>query len=414
MKNWFCGAGASKLQFPASIFPTPGEHYDGVHDAPEAHVILLRAGEDAGSLLVFVHLDLVAYADYPHLKDLVAARTGADKNFILVICNHDLSTPHDVGHGAEGEAYRSALHGCVERAVLESLESAISDMEPCDLTFAMGCSHVNVSRVRPAFGGLWQGTNERGYSDHTIPILRLRSRKDGQCLALLYVLNMAPGVLENSRSADGRRYISADLAGAVPKYLKEDAVCCYCIGAPGDQWQALRAVTEMVQEDHTVVEEDLHETGYLYVDALARKIASAIHEATEGPAEPVLMKRIRRAFAYPGQEVQGESISEMKPGAVAYHRTKEVKSDLTLVRLGEVVLVLAGPEIDAASLAVLRQQTGCEKLVYLAFADGADGYMAKKENYEGCGYQSRKSRFYAGSAELFEQNAVELVKEILQ
>lgn len=411
------GAGQAPIQFEKEMFPTPGEGYTGIHDAPDAHAVCF---EQDGARYVFLNLNLVSYPDTPGLQKLAAEMAGTEPDRILVHCTHNVSTPHAALQAdiTSGVTFFNAYCRATKRAVQIALTEALARLKPAVIRFYTAVSYVNVSRLLEWKEGLWQGTNEAGVSDHTVPIIRIDDAISGKCIAILYAVNMAPGVMEGSFLRDSGRLITGDIAGASERYLREaypDAVCCYCLGASGDQWAALRAMRETLTVDGELVQEDLHETGFVYVDALGRKLANSIVNALRDSGElikPVIQMEIRD-FVYPGQKEIGRSIGGMQPGKIAFEAAEDVHSDTALLMLGDIALVGAHAEINVGTLQSLRNIANHDKIFFTAFTNGALGYMTEKEVYDAGGYQCRKSVFARGSAEMFAENMAAFINQLL-
>lgn len=414
------GAGEVPIRFEESMMPTPGENYTGIHDDPYVHVLCFSQREGTGEeVYVFMGLNLVSYPNPDELKELAAGITGAKPGHVLVHCSHNLATPHGaMGEQTEEEkGFGEAYGRVVGRAARQALEQALASMEPADIRFYTAVSNVNVSRMLELRDGLWQGTNEAGPSDHTVPVIRVDGRESGGCKAIFFAVNMAPGVMEGSFLRDGGRLISGDIAGAAEKYLRNlypGAVCCYCLGASGDQWQELRAVTDMMNARGELEKEDLHEDGFILADALGRKLASSVSIAFRQDAEPEV-KPVRmetREFFYPGQKELGRNAALMRPGKVKFEEAKKVCSDMSILKLGGIAVVAAHAEINTATLQRIRARTKCKKVFFTAFTNGAGGYMTEKDVYDAGGYQCRKSRFARGSAELFEKHVAAFLDDL--
>lgn len=412
------GAGEAKIIFPEEMFPTEGEHYTGIHDDPAAHVVCFADGQrQDAEKYVIVQLDLVSYFDTDGVKGLVCGLTGAKKEKVLVHCTHNLATPHCFGREPDKQ-YIALYSSAVNQALHKAVEVAEQTLRPATISFGTAVSNVNVSRVISYGEGLWQGTNEAGVTDHTVPVIRI-DHEDGACIALLYAVNMAPGVLEGSYLEDGGRLVTGDVAGASEVYIKRvfpDAVCCYCLGASSDQWQVLRAVPDFVNEKGERVTEDLHETGFVYADALGRKLAASVTETAFAckPEKTDSIHMETREYTYPGQKEIGRVFHLMKPGKVVFESAEDVVSDATILMLGNIGIIAGHAEINVSTLQQIREKTKCEHVFFMSFTDGAGGYMADKENYDGWGYQCRKSSFARGSAELFAVNMAEFLNDMME
>lgn len=414
------GAGEAAIRFPQEMFPTPGENYTGIHDDPFAHAICLEQEYDGKKeRFVILILGLVNYPDPGELRKLAAEKTGADEKNILIHCNHTLSTPHSAMHitSASDEQYDKTYRKTVTEAAGEALTIAAESVRPADIRYATAVCNVNVNRVAVLKEGLWQGTNENGISDHTIPVICLSDAADQKPIAILFAVNMAAGVLEGSRSSDGGRLVSADIAGTSEQYLRETfpgAVCAYCIGASGDQWQILRTVMDYCVADGSIKTEDCHEDGFAYCRGLGRKLASSvtavIYCADKNPVPEIVLRS--RDFVYNGQVEPGRKPGAMQPGKnVVFEHAEDVHSDLSVLKVGDIFIVAAHPEIDVQTLMNIRAETKCRNIFFMEFTNGDGGYMVEKYIYDACGFQCRRSRFYRGSAERFEQNAIALLNE---
>lgn len=415
------GAGEAPIHFGKNVLPTPGENYTGVHDDPDVHVLCFsqKKGEKE-EVCVFMGLNLVSYPDTEELQKLAAKRTGAKAEHVLVHCNHNLSTPHGAMRMETEEEIRFAdEYGRIVRAAAENaLTRAWESMQPAEIRFYTAKSNVNVSRVLELKDGLWQGTNEAGETDHTVPVIRVDGKETGTCTAIFFAVNMAPGVMEGSLLENGGRLISGDIAGAAERNLKKlypGAVCCYCLGASGDQWQELRAVADVMNAQGELEKEDLHEKGFVLVETLGRKLASSISIAIRKPAEPEenRIEMETRNFVYPGQKELGRDFNSMRPGKVEFEAAGDVNSDTAILKLGDIAVVAAHAEINAASLQRIRAAAKCEKIFFTAFTNGAGGYMTEKAIYDAGGYQCRKSQFFRGSAELFEKNVAAFLEDMM-
>lgn len=409
------GAGQEEILFPEAMFPTPKEEYTGVHDAPAAGVLLL---EGAKVRLALVQLELVGYQNIQALKRIVADLCSLSEEHILIHCNHTLSLPHDFpGQDDRSRQFVHMYHEAVEEAVRKAAKAALLSKTPVHVLYASAYCGINVNRVVPFGDGLWQGTNERGESDHSVPVLAFQDKED-KMLAICYSVNCAPGVLENSRLTDGGRLVSADIAGQARAELKKKypgACCFYFLGASGDQWQILRAQAEEVHPDGSIELCDRREEGFVYAKALGSMLANDVTRSLQKAAlQTAHLSLLQRTFLYPGQKELGNRIAAMTPGKVSFEKAEDVKSSTSVVRLGRTAMFFCHPEIDAATLNEIRTLSGCKAVFPAAFTDGGQGYMPQKSNYDGWGYQCRKSVFGRGSAEQFAKNVSEMIAEVMR
>ena len=426
------GAGRAAIRLTEEMFPNFRENYTHVHDESYVQVLLLSAGER----VALVACGTVIVSATEEMKARVGAVLRLAPEKIIVHAKHVLSMPHaarptaeEIGRRAakggvrlsagEAEAYarrEHAMTGALLSAAEEAAGKAAASLRPARLGFALGYSEVNVNRVVRTDKGWWQGHNPDGVTDRTVPVLRFDG-EDGVPIAILFSCNTAPGVLEGSFLADGRRGASGDMAAAAERWLDRvypGCVSIYTTGATGDQWQSLRACVDSLDNKGRQTVTDLHEQGFLLAELLGRRLAEQVMKAAEGvetrPLEGPLSLR-RWVFSYPGQKVTVRESAGATTDCV-YLTDGERPAGVSILRLGDTAVVFCGVELGVRTYGKIKEASPFAHTFLVEFADpDGGGYMVERDLYEKMCYQSRKSAFAAGAAERLAVDVERALKE---
>lgn len=435
------GVGRADIVFTDEMFPNLGENYTHVHDNPTVQVLLLEAGEK----FIIAAFSLVSVCYPQKVRTEIAKIAGVDEDHVIVHGKHVLSTPHIGGRGGkeptaadmiergkhmahvtlaaeEAEQYckrDSLLAGAVLEAAKKAAELASENVQPAKIGFGLGYSETNVNRVVYTNKGWWQGNNSDGVTDRTVPVIRF-DNMDDEPIAILFNCNTAPGVLENSFLSDGRRPVSGDIAGAAEHFIDgqygKKAVSIYTTGATGDQWQALRALFESIDRCGSQTVTDLHEEGFLFVDILGKRLGQQVVKTAEDIKTAVFPGAIHLDFfkhSYPAQKV---TVSE-NAGATTeckFIPNGEADAGYAIMQIGDIAIIFIGVEIGVRSYAEIKSQSPFAHTFVIEFSNvgAGGGYMVERDLYEKMAYQSRKSRYAAGTAELFCDDIIKSLKEV--
>lgn len=435
------GVGCADIVFTDEMFPNIGENYTHVHDNPTVQVLLLEAGEK----FIIAAFSLVSVCYPAKVKAEIAKIAGVDEDHIIIYAKHVLSTPHIGGRGNaastvadiierakhmahvdltadEAEQYwkrDNLLADAVLEAAKKAAAIASENIQPAKIGFGLGYSEINVNRVVYTNKGWWQGHNPAGITDRTIPVIRF-DNTEGKPIAILFSCNTAPGVLENSFLSDGRRPVSGDIAGAAEHFIDSQydhkVVSIYMTGATGDQWQALRALFENIDRYGNQTITDLHETGFVFVDILGKRLGQQVVQTAESIKTAALPGAIHvDAFkhTYPAQMV---TVSE-NAGATTdckFIPNGETTAGYAILQIGDIAIVFIGVEMGVRSYEEIKSKSPFAHTFVVEFSNvgSGGGYMVEHDLYDKMAYQSRKSRFAAGTAELFRENIIKSLMEV--
>ena len=411
--TFYAGAGKAQIRFTEEMFPTFGENYTGVHDPLTVQVLILKDIES----YVLAACDVVILQERQEVVSMISERTGIPAEHVILHTSHVLAAPHfqkrlsTAGmreRGGEGcpeeelEAY-AARDNLMFAAFTEALGAACGEalgtLQPARYGSGTCEAAVNINRVIER-GDEWiQGTNQDGASDHTVTVLRFESLS-GAPIAVLFHCNMAPGALEGSVSGD-ERLVSADVAGAAERYIErfigQGVKAFYLTGTTGDQWQALRARIDYIDETGEQVIRDMGDAGFVMPQILGLRLAQQVVKTAQSiscsvPQTP--LKLVRRDFAYPGKE----GVISQCPAAV--------------LSIGGDAWTAIGVEVTVAFGQKVKMCSPFNHTLLIEFATDGGGYMAEREYYTHHGYQAGKSRFGAGAAEAFCEDLCAFLKAV--
>lgn len=433
------GAGRAVIKYTDEMFPNFKENYTHVHDDSYVDVVLM---EQDGQKFALLAAGTVALAHPKAIAEMISQTAEVPEDRIIISAKHVLSAPHanakdtiehilDISKKSGKEISLEEAEGYVARnkmmieaihaASKEACEAAKASVKPVTMRFAMGHTDVNCNRLTKTYVGWEQGHNPDIPADGTLPVLRFDD-EGGNAVAILFFCNVAPGVLENSFLADGRRPASGDMAAETERRLDaqyEGAVCIYMTGATGDHWQALRALHDTVDRDGNQTITDLHEAGFIFIDVLSDRLKEAVIRAAEASEEQSTEAGInfdRFIFTYPGQKTLGkrgghdmrmtsnvdlrEEMRQHK-AEMKYVQEGEIDLGLDVLRIGaDTAVLFIGVEINSGTWKKIRENSPFKNTMIVEFSNlNGGGYLPEKDYYEKVTHQSTKTRYAAGSAE---------------
>jgi hypothetical protein len=400
------GAGRADVEFPPTFFPIEG--FVAQHDPLAARVLLLDSG---GTRLAIAVVDVTSMP--PHMvagmKAILGRIAGVPRDQAIVCASHTFSAPHvpPVGEGPPGSdpARNEALLRRYEAALESAATQAVGALQPATLGYGEGICRVGVNRDLPTAHGWWLGSNDEGFSDPTIGVLRVNGR-DGSPLAILLNASVQSSIMDGSQRADGGKLITSDLAGAAARYIEQhygrDAVALFLVGAAGDQAPTLQANRHVAGEDGSVTRVDVHDAGFLLVDLLGEKLGDAavrVSNQIHSMPSPAL------AVVRDGVDVDALTFSPRTPprGPVStytYQPGGKTVLPFVLLQIGELALVGMAPELSASIGARIVAGSPYRHTIVATMVDGAAKYLPERQAYGRYTYEARNSPYAAGSAEL--------------
>lgn len=403
------GAGRADVVFPAAQFPLEG--FVGQHDALCARVLLL---DRAGLKIALAIIDITSLGDavVTSMKAVLSRVVDVPAEQVIICASHTFSAPHVGSPTAD-----TALLNCYTTALAQAAVQALQRLQPARLGYGSGISRVGVNRDIPTPGGWWLGSNDDGYVDPTIGVLRINAL-DGRPLALLLNAAVQPSVMDGSQRVEGGKLITADLAGVAARHIEQHfggaSVALFLIGAAGDQAPLFQANRHVVKADGSVERVDLNEAGWPLLSLLGEKLGSAaVRVADTIQTKPVYRLALRREQV----ALEARVYSSRKPPATpvtnfSYELADKVSLPFTLLDLGELVIVGLQPELSAVTGARIKSSSPYRNTFVLTMADGAAKYLPEQQAYTRFTYEARSSPFAPGGAEVAEQAINTALKQL--
>lgn len=420
------GAGRGEILFPAEMLPTP-EGYSAVHDAPHARLILLDC---AGERYAFAHLELnnIFESGTSLVLEAVRQETGLEADRVFVHCLHVLETPHPApphDKGEDAQKFNALFFGAVERAVRQACKGALASLRPARVGAGYGtCATCNTNRNIETQDGWWLGSGEEEPCDKSVAVVRFEDL-EGRAIAVLFVYNSQSSIMDQSRGADGARYITADLAGTSAAFVEsqfDGCVAMYCTGAGGDGCPSFQSKRTVLGADGKTWTVDLHEEGFLLVELLGERLGSVVVQCAqrlecsdvdyiethagsvdfEGrPRVPLEAVKPSKSFDFSGDG----SVKTMEPA---------------VLRIGaDIALVGVFAEICARTELKLKEQSAFPFTAVMTFSQlgehggkGMGKYMGEREMYDRITFQAMNSGVGPGSAERLCEYLTGLLRQV--
>jgi neutral ceramidase len=430
------GAGEADIQISASMLPVEG--YTEQHDPISTRVLLLDDGSLRLALLV-VDTPSIQDSFIDSWKAIVTGVTGVKPENAMVIASHDTSAPHvssgtgpGVGTGApppsaanmggrpqaspaalaNAKAYAQAVDTSVEQAATK----ALATLQPVQVGFGLGTSHINVYRdvLTPKGWGL--GYDDAGYTDPSLALIRINSL-DGKPLAWLMDYAVRPAVLEQSMDGkDGGKAISGDLIGPAEHYLESHSdaggTAIFVMGAGVDQAPYLMANRFVLDKDGNSSRVDIHDAGFAVADLLGERLGSEAVRVSDGiktSATPSTLRIVR-------QSVEVISQARTPPNGPAPAATTEpgeaVKIPFVLLQIGDIAVVGVAPELNANIGVKIKTESPFPHTIVMTMVDGSAKYLPDTINYDRKTPEALGSRFARGSAENAATQIIESLKQM--
>jgi hypothetical protein len=426
------GAGKSDIQTFPDMWPIQG--FTSQHDSLEARVLLI---DDDRTLAAIVVIDMTSISaeTIGRIKAILTRVAGVSAESTIVVASHTFSAPHVFGAAPpvpgnqeltrvpggppaaaaeDGKrkaseeksgqdpavaAFAKSLETAVNRAAVQAKDS----LQPARVGFGVGTTDISVNRDVPTPRGWWLGADAAGFSDRSIPLVRIDT-SDGKPLALLINAAVQPSVMDHSENLDGGKPVSADIAGASTRFVEQwyggGTVACFLIGAAGDQAPIFQGNRYVIRPDGSITRIDIHQAGFQLVDLIGERLGSEALRTSETikTARPSSIQVWRRTV-----EVNSQLRSNDLPiGPVEsydYHPGPRVQVPVTLMRIGDIALVGVQVEFAAIVGAEIKAHSPYPHTLLITMVDGAAKYMADAKSYDHFTYEARNSSYARGAAE---------------
>lgn len=407
------GAGKGEILFPAEMFPTV-EGYNKIHDNPHARIILMET--DTGRY-AFAHLELnnIFESGTAQMLEVISQETGVEPNHVFFHCLHVLETPHPeppMKTGPEAERFNGLFFGAVAQAMRTACRQAMDSRRPARVgaDYAV-CATCNTNRNVLTEDGWWLGSGEAEPCDKSVAVVRFEDL-DGAPIAILFTYNSQSSVMDQSRGADGSRYVTADLAGASAAFVEgqfKGCVAMYCTGAGGDGCPSFQSKRSVLGAGGKLRTTDLHEGGFVLVELLGERLGSVVVQC----AEKIACQDADRITALSGSvdfggrpRVPLQDIVPSRSFDFSGDGSTKTMEPALLVIGKDIALLGVFAEICARTEMRIKEQSAFPFTAVMTFSQlgnhagkGMGKYMGEREMYEKVTFQAMNSGVVAGSAE---------------
>jgi hypothetical protein len=389
--------------------------------------------DDSRTLAAIVVVDQTSISEgsIAKIKGQLTKLTGISVENTIVVASHTFSAPHVFGGppgvgGSGGPpgghspqtpqtvAFATAIDTAVETATTQAKKS----MQPAKVGFGLGISDVSVNRDVPTPRGWWLGGDASGFSDTSLPVVRIDSI-DGKPLAVLINEAVQSSIMDHSENKDGSKPVTADVAGAATRFVEQQygggTVAIFLIGAAGDQAPILQGNRYVLNRDGSTSRVDIHEAGFTLVDLIGERLGSQALQVSEGlkATSAPTIQVWRRTLQVPSQ-AGSKGLPTEPVLSYTYQPGPQIEVPVVLMRIGDIVLVGLQAELAASVGAQLKAKSPFPHTIVVTMVDGGAKYMPDATSYERFTYEARNSRYARGAAELTASGIDSLLKEMKQ
>jgi neutral ceramidase len=416
-------AGKSEIHITPDMLPL--ENLTSQHDPLTVRVLLMDDGK-ARSAIVVLEQPSVSDATITEVKASLTKLAKVSPEYAIVVCTHTTSAPHanmrppsggpsaGLGQGPGAAAFAKALDAAAERAISQ----ANSSLQPAKVGFGVGMTDVNVNRDLPTPKGWAFGSNSAGFSDKSVPVLRIDGA-NGKPVAVLMNVSVRSVVMDGSiDNADGGKAITSDLAGAAARYVEKwyggDTVALFIMGAAVDQAPVLEANRFVLNPDGSLTRVDIHDTGFALLDLLGERLGSEVIQAAEGIKTTTRpnVEIERRTLKLPSQGRASGAPTNAPVLSYTYSVGPELDFPVVLMRIGDVAMVGVQPELGSNLGVQIKAQSPFPHSMVAVMVDGGAKYMVDSESYDHFTNEARGSQFAQGAAAITVTGIEQLLKRM--
>lgn len=387
------GAGKSEIVLTDEIFPV--DHFIGRHDRLFGRAIIIESNQ----VFVLISLDVTSLQNYAveAIKKRISEIYLVPSEHIFISVTHTFSAPHTRSLGALEQADQKVRDKnqvylkLILEAVTNAMQEAKQTMQPVSLSCHLAYADCNINRDIEGKEGYWLGQNPEGYSNKTIPLIKLLT-DSGKLLAVIYSVDVQSSIIEKAETFT----VSSDLIGLTSQKIETacDCIALFLLGSAADQ-------TPRISEASFKVLEELS-------SQLAAEIVSHLEKdgiVVEGDS------RIERLTV----KVKGQEIPDMrmlKPTRnYQFIPSIDREVEVSILTLGELALVMMKPEITSITGQQIKEQSPYLITLAATMINGGQKYMADEQSYQNFTYEALNSMFACGSAELVSQAVINKLKE---
>ena len=415
------GFGKGIIHFAEEMLPLEG--FCGIHDDPHIRLMVLKTGQEELAILAaeLVNIPKSAIARW---RTQIAEAFAMEEQKVLIHMTHAITTPHEPGPmgppdkrpepSEEDIRKKELFHASIDAAAEEAIIAARADFSEARVGIGTGHCDVSVNRDIHTPFGWWIGARGEGISNHTMTILKLEDLQ-GNTKGLLVSYGLKPCAVDNAGMREGIRLISSEVCGAFCRQMEEvyQAPTLYCMSAAANQVPYRTALTEWVDEDGNVQQQDEGpERGFAYMDEVSRRMTKSARNivdkiSTAESAKPAGWKYVSfewtRRKGGPRRLIR--ELTHTPDGSM------EVRAEI--FGLGEIAFVAVRPEVTAELEAELLAGSPYTHTLLLSMTNGEMKYLPDERGFALGTWEAQSSMLMPGGADRLLQEITDKLTELL-
>jgi hypothetical protein len=372
----------------------------------------------ARSAIVVLEQPSVSDGTIAGVKAALTQLASVSAENAIVVGTHTTSAPHANMRAAEAGTGAAAFASALDAAASRAITQASSALQPARVGYGVGTTDVNVNRDLPTPKGWAYGSNSAGFSDKSVPVLRIDG-VDGRPIALLMNVAVRSVVMDGSLdNGSGGKAITADLAGAAANYVEQwyggKPVALFMMGAAVDQAPVLEANRFVLNPDGTLKRVDIHAAGFALLELLGERLGAEVIQAAgtiKATATPTV-QITRHNLKLPTQGRAGGAPTNAPVLSYTYATGPDVDFPVVLMRIGDVVVVGVRPELGSSIGAQIKTQSPYANTMVAVMVDGGAKYMVDAQSFERFTNEARGSQFAQGAAAKAEAGIRDMLRQM--
>jgi len=419
-KKITAGAGRSEIVLPENYFPS--NEFTEMKDPLTVRAVYMAGGDEA--LLVSLEITSLMGEDLDDFRRRAADASGVAEEKIWMTVTHTFDSPHIrpafMLHTEAEKEKNTELKEAFLKAEENACRQAREKAESAVVRSASTICNINVNRNVLTRDGWWLGHDEEGPSDKTVTAIRIDA-ESGNPIAVIFSYDIQSAVMQFVKVSSGGCIYSGDIAGWASRDTEKHipgAIAMFLCGCAGDQVPGLQGRYDRVNPDGALQRIELHDEAISLMHAQGHRLgASAVRAAAaaaEKAPEDAVIAMSREKINLPAQHIEHD-LSKLHP-CHQYEYTPEGEREATLdvITIGDAAIVATQAELGTETGTRIRSASPYGRTIVATMVNGGAKYMPRRDAYEKNYYEAMNSPFAAGSAEQWEDRAIDLLKQMHQ
>lgn len=395
-------AGASKISISPTKemlpFPSPfgkegdlsssyGKIYRDIH-------VRTIAVDDGRHTALFVTFELASACCTERICKTVYEKYGIAREYISFSATHTHESVFASSQLLDGKPGRvnDMYEEYVFTQAMESIDQAISSLEPARFGFAKGNSYINACRDQQLLDGTWvQGRDFEGPSDKTLAVLKFVST-EGRLIAVLmnYGVHGTSCFLKKDEEST-TMMVAGDVPGFVSDFVEtyyadDRTIASWTIAAGGNQNPIF--MTGVLKYDERGKDQGFFLTGYdgwALCEHLGKTQGIDVVRLVDGIKDEELksnafLTAVDRSITVPGIKRVGRGIAPDDPITIEDREPIELK--LKVMTLNDICMLSINGELVAEIGLRIKEALPLKNVMIFSLSGESVGYLPDKRGYE--------------------------------